>query len=68
MRAHLDAIDARSRPATPAAGPLARLAPRERFHWLVAPRSTVIQTSPVHTGLCDDPDAALAHLFDKLVT
>src|SRR5437867_8442883 len=34
------------------AGPLGQLAPRERFHWLVAPRSTIIQTSPVHTGWC----------------
>jgi hypothetical protein len=45
------------------AGPIARLALAERFHWLVAPRSTVIQTSPVHCGLCTDPDAALERLL-----
>ncbi|MGH7185422.1 MAG: DUF3037 domain-containing protein, partial [Pseudomonadota bacterium] len=40
---------------------------RERFHWLVAPRSTVIQTSPAHTGRCKDPDAALERLLDTMV-
>jgi hypothetical protein len=39
----------------------------ERFHWLTAPRSTVIQTSPVHSGLTDDPAGELAHLLDALV-
>ena len=39
----------------------------ERFRWLAAPRSTVIQVSPVHTGLCDDPRAALDDLFERLV-
>ena len=48
-------------------GPLAGLSPSERFHWLVSPRSTIIQTSPVHCGLCYDPQAALHHLFRKLV-
>jgi hypothetical protein len=51
----------------PAAGPIGGWPPADRFHWLVAPRSTVIQTSPVHSGLCPDPGAALAHLFDALV-
>ncbi len=41
----------------PAAGPIARLPFPQRFHWLVAPSSTSIQTSPVHTGMCDDPAA-----------
>ena len=50
-----------------AAGPIGRLALRERFHWLVAPRSTIIQTSAVHTGRCDDPDRALEHLLDRMV-
>ena len=50
-----------------AAGPIARLTQRERFHWLVAPRSAIIQTSPVHTGLCDDPAAALDQLIERLV-
>ncbi|MDT7778619.1 MAG: hypothetical protein QOC99_1131 [Acidobacteriota bacterium] len=49
------------------AGPIGRLPPRARFHWLVAPRSTVIQTSPVHTGLCADGDAMLEHLLDAMV-
>lgn len=52
----------------PRGGPIAALPRGERFHWLVAPRSTIIQTSPVHTGLCDDPDAVLARLLDRLVT
>ena len=51
----------------PAAGPVAALPSWERFHWLVAPRSTVIQVSPVHTGLCDDPEAELRHLVDTVV-
>lgn len=51
----------------PAAGPIGRLAARQRFHWLVAPRSTVIQTSAVHSGLCDDPAAALEHLMRRMV-
>ena len=45
------------------AGPIGRLALRERFHWLVAPRSTMIQTSAVHTGRCD----ALADVLDQLL-
>jgi len=51
----------------PAGGPVAALPPGERFHWLVAPRSTVIQTSPVHTGLCENPAAELDHLVDTVV-
>jgi Protein of unknown function (DUF3037) len=51
----------------PAGGPVAALPAWERFHWLVAPRSTVIQTSPVHTGLCEDPQAELEHLVDSVV-
>jgi hypothetical protein len=51
----------------PAAGPIGQLTPRERFHWLVAPRSTVIQTSPVHSGRCQDPAAALDHLLRTMV-
>jgi len=48
-------------------GPIGALAPRERFHWLVAPRSTVIQVSPVHSGLCEDPEQALERLVDRMV-
>ena len=49
------------------AGPIARLPPSERFHWLSAPRSTIVQPSPPHAGLCDDPAAALEHLFKTAV-
>jgi hypothetical protein len=48
-------------------GPIGRLSRRERFHWLVAPRSTIIQVSPVHSGLCDDPSTALDSLFARMV-
>jgi Protein of unknown function (DUF3037) len=48
-------------------GDIGKLPPRERFHWLVAPRSTVVQTSPVHTGQCADVAAALRHLMEKMV-
>ena len=51
----------------PAGGPIAALPRGERFHWLVAPRSAVIQTSAVHTGLCRDPAEALAQLVERLV-
>ena len=50
-----------------AAGPLARLSARERFRWLVSPRSTVIQPSRIHTGRARDPVAALDHLFATMV-
>jgi hypothetical protein len=50
-----------------AAGPIAQLPRGERFHWLVAPRSAIVQPSPVHTGLCDDPAAALDQLLARLV-
>lgn len=48
-------------------GPIARLSQAERFHWLTSPRSTIIQTSAVHTGLCDDPAVVLEHLLDSMV-
>ena len=48
-------------------GDIGRLTPRERFHWLVAPRSTIVQTSPVHTGQCTDLQGALAHLMNTMV-
>lgn len=47
-------------------GPIGALALAERFHWLVAPHSTVIQCSPVHTGLCHDPAAVLDALLATL--
>jgi Protein of unknown function (DUF3037) len=49
------------------AGPIGRLSLRERFHWLVAPRSTIIQTSPVHVGQSDDPAGTLEDLLVGLV-
>ena len=49
------------------AGPMGERSQRERFHWLVAPRSTVIQTSPAHTGRCADPAAALERLINTMV-
>jgi hypothetical protein len=48
-------------------GPIARLPIRQRFHWMVAPRSTIVQVSPVHTGLCDTPERALDELYRNLV-
>ena len=66
VRPHLDAIE-RIAAGDPDAGPIARLGPAERFHWLVAPSSTIIQPSEVHTGLCDDPAAELDHLVATLV-
>jgi hypothetical protein len=51
----------------PDAGPVAAKAQRERFHWLVAPRSTCIQVSAVHSGLCQTPAETLNHLFRRLV-
>ena len=49
------------------AGPVGRLPLRARFDWLVAPRSASIQTSPVHTGRCDDLDAAAERLLERMV-
>ena len=46
---------------------MAALPKSERFGWLVAPSSTVIQCSPTHTGLCTDPQQALDELFADLV-
>jgi hypothetical protein len=63
---HLEAIP-KICAGAPDAGPIARLTLRERFHWLVAPRSTMIQVSPVHAGLCDHPERALEELFDQAV-
>lgn len=50
------------------AGPIAQLDTTARFHWLVAPSSTVIQPSEVHTGLCCEPAERLEHLFQTLVS
>ena len=66
VRGHLDAL-VRIAAGDPDAGPIAALPASERFHWLVAPSSTIIQCSAVHTGLSDDPDAELEHLVSRLV-
>jgi hypothetical protein len=66
VRAHLAAVEAIAR-GDPEAGPIAALSLPERFHWLVAPSSTIIAPSPVHTGLTADPAATLDHLFRTLV-
>lgn len=66
IRAALDAIP-RICAGGPAAGALGALSVRERFHWLVAPRSSSVQTSPVHTGRCRDPAGALEHLMRCMV-
>jgi hypothetical protein len=50
-----------------AAGPLGELSQAERFRWLTSPRSTTVQVSSVHCGLCDDPQATLDDLFEKMV-
>ena len=49
------------------AGAIGKLPPGERFRWLTAPRSTIVQTSPVHTGLCLEASETLAHLLEKLI-
>lgn len=66
VRAHLDAIE-RIAAADRAAGPIARLDPTARFHWLVAPSSTIIQPSDVHTGISGEPSEELGKLFRELV-
>ena len=50
-----------------AAGPVALTPPSERFHWLTAPRSDVIQSSPIHEGVCVDPERELDALFRAYV-
>jgi Protein of unknown function (DUF3037) len=66
MRTNLATIPAVCRGGAEA-GPIGDLPPRGRFRWLVSPRSTIIQTSPVHTGRTTDPAAALERLLEKVV-
>ncbi len=66
IRAHLSSIE-RICAGGEGAGPHAHLSASERFHWLTAPRSTVIQLSPVHSGICDDPAREVERLFTRLV-
>ena len=66
IRAHLASIPVICRGGA-AAGAIGQLSPRERFRWLTAPRSTVIQFSAAHTGRCEDPEALLKRLLETMV-
>ena len=66
VQAHLEAAR-RVCAGGPGAGPIGLLPPVQRFGWLVAPRSTVVQPGPVHTGLAEDPRGALDHLLETMV-
>jgi hypothetical protein len=66
VRRYLEPIPAICRGGAEA-GPIGLLPQRQRFHWLVAPKSTIVQMSPVHSGFCEDPDVALGHLLDCMV-
>jgi hypothetical protein len=66
VREHLRVLE-RVAAGDPAGGPIAGLPQSERFHWLAAPASTVVQPGPVHTGLTDDPEGELERLFAALV-
>jgi hypothetical protein len=66
VRAHLDAILLICR-GDAGAGPIAKLSQRERFHWLSSPRSTIIQPSPVHTGVCDNTGDLLDRLANQFL-
>ncbi len=66
VRTHLESLMAIARGDKQAA-PIGRLSSSERFHWLVAPRSTMIQTSAVHTGRCIDPPAKMQQLLEQMV-
>jgi DUF3037 family protein len=66
VRKHLEAIP-KICAGDESAGPIAKLSQRERFHWLVSPRSTMIQVSPVHTGLCEEPGTTVEQLSRRLL-
>ena len=66
IKPHLEAIQVICRGGPPA-GAIGNLSLSARFHWLTAPRSTVIQTSMAHTGMCDDPETVLSDLLNKMV-
>ncbi len=66
IRRHLDVLRLVAA-GDPAGGRIALLPPHERFGWLTAPASTVVQPGPVHGGACPDPEEALAELFARLV-
>jgi len=64
---HLQAVE-RICAGDPAAGAIARMSQRERFHWLTSPRSTIVQPSPVHTGVCQETDELLSRLEKQFLT
>lgn len=66
VQKHLEAIP-RICAGDVSAGPIAQLSQRERFHWLVSPRSTIIQVSPVHSGLCEIPGQTMEQLSRQLL-
>lgn len=66
VRSHLEAVT-RICAGGRDGGPIGQLPPKERFRWIVAPRSTILQASPVHAGLCTDPAATLEHLLETMV-
>jgi hypothetical protein len=66
VRGHLEAL-ARVAAGEDGGGAIAKLPASERFGWLVAPSSTIVQPSEVHTGLTSDPEGTLAQLFAELV-
>lgn len=67
VRRHLEAIP-KIAAGDPDGGPIARLSQRERFHWLVSPRSTIIQVSEVHTGLCEEePEGMVEELAKRFL-
>lgn len=66
VRRHLEAIPLICE-GGPGGGPIGELPIRERWQWLVAPKSTMLQTSPAHAGLCEDPEAWIERLLDTAV-
>jgi hypothetical protein len=66
IRPRLEAIE-KICAGDPSAGSIAQLPQRARFHWLIAPRSTLLQVSPAHSGLCEDPQSTLDRLFHEQV-
>jgi hypothetical protein len=67
LESQLRALEAIAR-GDRAGGSVAQQPPSERFHWLVAPASTIVVPGEVHTGISDDPQRTLAQLFEKLVS
>jgi len=64
---HLDAVR-RICDGAPEAGAIAKLSQRERFHWLTSPRSTIVQPSPVHTGVCESTEGMLDRLEKQFLS